>query len=87
MGDRVYVFLEVVNGKSDCVAQALRDRPGVMIADRLEGRPEVIIVVEASERQELAELTMRAIASVDTMVENLYLLPAQDRSNRLEPRI
>jgi hypothetical protein len=52
--------------------------PGVVIVDALEGPPDVIMVVEASERQKLAELTIRALASVETVTEGLSVLPARE---------
>ena len=78
MGFRAYVLLDVVDGESQQVAQALRGRPGVVIADLLEGPPDVIMVIEASERHELATLTVQALASVETMVRGMRLLPPQD---------
>jgi hypothetical protein len=78
MGTRVYVFLDIVDGKSEQVVKALRSNLGVAMADQLEGTPDVIVVVEASERQELAELTNKALASVEAMIEGVQLLPAQD---------
>ncbi len=74
---RVYVLLDVVEGKSDEVAQALRGKPGVVIADMLEGPPDVVMVLEASERIELGELMMRAFDAVETMVDGVYLLPVR----------
>ncbi len=59
----------------------MRGKPGVVKADLLEGPPDVIVVVEASNRQELAELTMQVLASVETMTEHLQLLPTRDGYN------
>jgi len=79
MGVKVYVLLDVMDGKSEEVAQILRGKPGVVKVDQLEGPPEVITVVEAYDRQELADLTMQALASVETMTEGLQLLPTRGR--------
>ncbi len=81
MSARVYILLDIVHGKSEYVIQALRGKPGVVMADPLEGPPDVIIVVEAPKRQQLAELTIQALASVETMTEGLRLLPAQGGLN------
>jgi len=78
MGAKVYVLLDIVGGPSEQVAQALRSRPGVVMVDALEGPPDVIMVIEASDQQKLAELTIRALASVETMTQGLRLLPAQN---------
>jgi hypothetical protein len=81
MGTRAYVLLDIVDGKSEQVVRALRGSLGVAMADQLEGPPDVIVVVEASERQELAELTNKALASVEAMIEGVQLLSAQDGLN------
>jgi hypothetical protein len=75
MNVRAYVLLRLVKGNPALVAQALRHKPGVLMADPLEGPPDVIVVIEAPERQKLADLTVRALSSVETMIENVRLLP------------
>jgi len=74
-GARAYVLLKLAKGDPEQVAQALRRKPGVLMADPLEGPPDVIVVVEASERQKLADLTINALSSVESMIENVRLLP------------
>jgi hypothetical protein len=88
MSDRVYLLLDVMDGKADLVAGKLRHIAGIRIVDVLEGQPNVIALVEAPERPRLAEITMRVISSVETMIEDVRLLPARDGSgscNSLEP--
>ncbi len=88
MSDRVYLLLDVMDGKADLVAGKLRHRDGIRIVDVLEGQPNIIAVVEAPERPRLAEIIMRVISSVETMVEDVQLLPARDGPgsyNSLEP--
>jgi hypothetical protein len=75
MSVRAYVLLHLAKGNPALVAQALRRKPGVLMADPLEGPPDVIVVVEAPERQKLANLTVQALSSVETMIENVRLLP------------
>ena len=81
MDDRVYILLDIVDGKAEQVAQALQESPGVVMADALEDPPDVIMVMEAAERQQLAKLAIQALASVETMTECVYLLPVRDRLN------
>ncbi|MBI4295545.1 MAG: hypothetical protein HY667_00360 [Chloroflexi bacterium] len=78
MSNRVYVVLDVIEGKAKQVACTLLQKSGVMVADVLDSPPGVMMVVEASERKRLAELTVQAIASVNGMMEGLRLLPVQD---------
>ena len=75
---RAYVLLDIVDGKSEQVAQALQGKPGVVIAEQLEGPPDLIMVTEASDLPHLAKLTVQAIISVETMIHGLRLLPVQD---------
>ena len=86
MGERVYALLDIVDGKTEQVAKVLRESPGVVIADAVEGPPDVVIVVEAPEREQLAKLTIGALASVETMTENVCLLPVRDGLNANENR-
>ena len=81
MSYRAYILLEIVDGKAEQVPEVLRENPGVVMVDALEGPPDVIIVVEAPKRQQLAKLTIQALASVETMTEHVRLLPARDKLN------
>ncbi len=75
MSARVYILLDVVAGTSGQVTEALRGKPGVVMADPLEGPPDVILVLEAPKRRKLAELTIQALASVEIVTEGMRLLP------------
>jgi len=77
MDNRVYVLLEIKKGNSKQAARVLRGKPGVVIAELLEGPPDVIMVVEASDRQVLAGLTNQALAAVENIIENFLLLPVE----------
>jgi hypothetical protein len=80
MSDRAYILLDIADGKAEQVTKVLRESRGVVMADALEGPPDVIIVMEASERQQLAELTIRVLASVETMTERVCLLPTRNKT-------
>jgi len=73
---RAYLLLDVVQERSGDVAQSLRGRAGVVMADVVEGLPDVVAVVEATGRLELAELVTKAFESVESLVEHMSLLPA-----------
>jgi hypothetical protein len=81
MSTRIYLLLDVVKDKSDQVTENLQGRPGVVIADPLQGPPDVMIVVEASNRQSVTELAIQAIASVETMTKGVRVLPTRDGLN------
>lgn len=81
MGTKVYVLLDVIEGKLEQVVQTLPGKPGVVEVDLLEGSPNVMVVVEAPERKKLAEWTIQALASVEKMTEGVQLLPTRDGCN------
>ena len=81
MGDRAYILLDIMDGKVEQATEALRASPGVVMADALEGSPDIIVMMEAPERQQLAKLTIQALTSVETMTEHVCLLPARDKLN------
>ena len=88
MSDRVYLLLDVAEEKADHVAGNLRRIAGIRIVDVIEGQHDVIAVVEAPERQRLAEITMRVFSSVENMIEDLKLLPVRNglsNQGSLEP--
>ena len=75
---RAYVLLDIQENKSKEVAKALRNKPGVVAVDIVEGPPDVVAVLEASERLKLTETTMHVLESVETLVDYVSLLPVQD---------
>ena len=76
MSDRVYLLLDVTEGKVNQAAGKLRRIAGIKIVDVVEGKPDIIVVVETPQRQKTAEQIMRAVSSVEGMIEDLRLLPA-----------
>lgn len=81
MVNRVYILLDIVDGKAEHVTQVLRESPGVVTVDVLEGPPDVIIAMEAAERDQLAKLAIQALVSVETMTKDVCLLPAKPGLN------
>jgi hypothetical protein len=83
MSARVYMLLDVVDRSCEYAVQMLRSRTEVILADRLEGYPNVIAVVEASDRQSLAEAIIPVLGCIDGITEDLRLLVTQD--NEISP--
>jgi hypothetical protein len=81
MIDRVYVLLDVKEDKFDQALLILRGKTGVRMLDVLEGRPNVIMMIQAHDRQLLAKLAIEALTSVESMTEDHQLLPVQDGCN------
>ena len=80
MSARVYILVSIVNENCDEVAQTLHHQTGVMAVDLLEGPPDLLMVLEAPDRDSLAQLTMKVIASIETEVEDMHVLPVRDDS-------
>lgn len=77
MASRAYMLLELTDVDSDRVAQDLRRQSGVVIADTLEGPPDILMMVEAPDRQKLSELAVKAIGSVESVAKGIRVLPAR----------
>jgi hypothetical protein len=78
MSARVYMLLDIVEGKSAHAARVLRAREGVVITDVLEGRPDIIVMVEAPDRQRLAEVMMPVLSSIEDITKDVQLLVARE---------
>ena len=82
---RVYVLLDIVKGRSGSVVSILRSKPGVVMADIVEPQSDVIMVVEAEGRERLAELTTKALASIEQATVDVHLMPAEPTRNKNYP--
>ena len=78
MSVRAYVLFNIVDKKGERAVQTLRRKAGVVIADSLEGHLNLIVMIEAPDRQKLAELLMPVIGSIDDITEDLQLLVSRD---------
>jgi hypothetical protein len=78
MNVRAYMLLDIVDRDCEYAVKMLRSRAEVILADRLEGYPNVIAVVEAADRQSLAEAIMPVLGCIDGITEDLRLLVTQD---------
>jgi hypothetical protein len=78
MSVRVYLLLDIVERSCEYAVQMLRTNPNVILADRLEGYPNIITTVEAADRQGLAAAVMPVLDCLDGITEDLRLLVTQD---------
>ena len=58
MSAKVYILLDLVNVDSEQVARTLRSKSGVTTVDVLEGPPDLLVVIEAPQRQKAGECLM-----------------------------
>ena len=82
MNDKVYILLDVVDGKTNRVVKTMRKTPGVVTVEALEGSPNVILVMEAADRQRLAKIAVQALTLVGKMAERIQLLPINAKYTR-----
>jgi hypothetical protein len=84
MNARAYMLLDIVDRSCEDAVQILRSRAEVILADGLEGYPNVIAVVEAVDRQSLAEAIMPTLESIDGVTESIQLLVTRDHEISLD---
>jgi uncharacterized protein YegP (UPF0339 family) len=77
------MLLDIVDGSSEYAVQILRGKAGVVLANRLESRNNIIAMFEAPDRQRLAEVLIPVIECIDGITEDLHLLVIRD--NELPP--
>jgi len=78
------MLLDIVDRSCEYAVQMLRSRAEVILADRLEGYPNIIAMVEASDRQSLAEAIIPVLECIDGITEGLRLLVTQDSGISLD---
>jgi hypothetical protein len=71
---RAYVFLQSGRNRSR-VVDILKEQNGVVAVDPVEGRPDLVLVLEAPNRRRLASVLVQAMASVEDLTELLHLFP------------
>jgi len=71
------MLLDIKESKYEYALQVLEKIGGVILTDTLEGHPNVMVVVEAPDRQRLVELIMPVLGSVDHVTEDVHLLVSQ----------
>ena len=81
MSVRAYMLLDIADRSCQYAVQMLRSKAEVVFADRLEGYPNLITMVEADNRKSLAEAIIPVLDCVDGIAEDLHLLVTQDGEN------
>ena len=78
MNARLYILLNIKEGKAEEAISILRNEQGVVMADAIESSHDIILVMEGCGRQHLAELTVQALTAVKELTEETQLLPAKE---------
>jgi hypothetical protein len=84
MTERAYVTLDITNGNSEKVLGCLRHDLGVVAVDILEGPPDLILVIEAPNRELLAEFTVRVLSRIEMVTEKVDVLLVRNGSRYME---
>jgi len=87
LSPKAYLLLDIKDGKSEDVIRFLRGKEGVSQADMLEGPPDVVVVCEAANKSELAEVIMRTFAVIEPVTEGMHLLPVQNGTGSALKRV
>jgi hypothetical protein len=80
MGACVHILLNPASGDSQPALSDLGVEKDAVLACLLKGPPDVLIVVEADDWQEVEEFMALALYAVEGAIENLCLLLVQDGS-------
>lgn len=82
MSCRVYMLLDIADGQREEICRCLQGKTGIVLADVLEGEPDVLVMLEAVNRRQLVRLTMETISVVEQVAENVTLLPVCNRTEK-----
>jgi hypothetical protein len=75
MSARAYILIDVVEGKAHEVVRILRRKLGITLVDCVEGPPDIVVMTEAQDNQTLADLTIRALTSIEHLTTDSQVLP------------
>jgi hypothetical protein len=78
MNSRVYMLLDILENKSTHAMQILQTLKGVIAADMLEGHPNLLVIIEAGDRQNLVEKMMPVLDSLDRVAEDVHFLMSRE---------
>ena len=74
MKQRAYVLIEAEKGQADTVAAELSSKQGILTADRVFGRHDVVAIIEADDINGLAVIVRNNIALADHVVRTETLV-------------
>lgn len=78
MSARAYILIKTVDGKAHEVVRILRRRLGIVSVDCVEGSPDIVVRMEAEDNQKLADLTIKALTSVENLTDDSQVLPVRN---------
>jgi hypothetical protein len=77
MNSRVYLLLDILEDKFPYAKRALQNTRRVKAVDELEGHPNMMVIIEAPDRQQLVEILMPVLESINRVANDVHLLVSQ----------
>jgi histidinol dehydrogenase len=84
MSKKVYIMLDVAEGKDRDVLRSLRGKIGVVSVDSLEGPSDIMVLCEADDRERLARLTVDVLSSIEHVTEDFSTLLVRENGEAAE---
>ena len=75
MSARAYILIDAVEGKAHEVVRILRGNLGIALVDCVEGPPDIVMMMETDDNLKLADLTIRALTSIEHLTTDSQVLP------------
>ena len=82
MSNRAYVLIQAEKGQADTVAAELSGRPGILEVDRVFGRHDVIVLIEADDLEGFVSIVRYEIAQSDHVVRTETLIVTSAKKPR-----
>jgi hypothetical protein len=77
MSARVYIVLDILEVNLERVLKELQNLKGIVV-DKLEGHPNTMVIIEAPDRQKLAERLMPVLNFTDDITRNIHLVMSRE---------
>jgi len=74
LSTRIYILLDILEEEFAFAVQTLQNAEGVMAVDSLEGRPNILVIMVAPDREKLAQLMIPVLRALGNITEDLHLL-------------
>jgi len=83
MSSKIYLLIDLVYKNGGQVCRGLCSKLGIMAVDVLEGHPDLLVCMEAPERQQAAKYLMDLLNSIDGMINDIQILPVQESTAKV----
>lgn len=74
---RAYLLIEVRDGRIEEAKRTIERQPGVVSADMVAGPPDLLVITEADEFEQLVRQSVSALVSVEDLTVSIRCLPVK----------